>query len=248
MREAYPEVTADAFRDSITGYHAFVAAMTDDDVNPGSAVETATSSSPATPAAVSPGVPAGTPTLTDPIAPEPGRATDGDALLAMARAALDSQRIEHPEIARRNRSQLVAQVDPLSGWARLHDGELLPPTSLTAVMQTMPGRVGILCLRPLAAADLTAHNLGRTTRDVSLPLRELLGSLDGARCRFPACTRHKKLHAHHVLYWSDDGPTDLANLVNPEYDLRRGATRAASRCALQRPPARRSAERPNSTR
>ncbi len=160
-------------------------------------------------------VPAGTPgpPVADPIAPESSRATDGDALLDLACAALDSQRTAHPEIARRTRAHLVVQVDPLSGWARLRDGELLPPTSLKAVLKTLPGRGGILRLRRLTAADLTAHDLGRSTREPSLALRELLGSLDGERCRFPGCTRHTKLHAHHVVYWADDGPTDLSNLL-----------------------------------
>ena len=61
--------------------------------------------------------------------------------------------------------------------------------------------------------DLTRHDLGRRTRDVSPPLRSLLGVIDGERCRFPSCTRRTNLHAHHVVYWSRGGPTDLANLV-----------------------------------
>ena len=131
----------------------------------------------------------------------------------MACAALDRQRVEHPEMTRRTRAQLIAQIDPLSGWARLHDGELLPPTSLKHVMKTLPGRGGILRLRPVTDTDLTAYDLGRDSREPSLALRELLGSLDGERCRFPGCTRHKKLHAHHVVYWSADGRTDLSNLA-----------------------------------
>jgi len=46
-----------------------------------------------------------------------------------------------------------------------------------------------------------------------LVLRELLGTVDGERCRFPACTRVRKLHAHHVRLWSQNGTTDLANLL-----------------------------------
>jgi hypothetical protein len=29
----------------------------------------------------------------------------------------------------------------------------------------------------------------------------------------PGCTRTRNLHAHHVIYWSHGGATDLANLV-----------------------------------
>jgi hypothetical protein len=32
-------------------------------------------------------------------------------------------------------------------------------------------------------------------------------------CRFPGCGAVRFLHAHHVVSWTDDGPTDLDNLV-----------------------------------
>ena len=144
------------------------------------------------------------------VATQPVPVTDSDALLEMARRALDHQQAAHPEVARRRRAALVAQVDPLSGWARLRDGELLPPSSLRNVLRTLPGRTQ---LRHLAASDLTQHDLGRTSRHPSLALRELIGTLDGERCRFPGCTRRRRLHAHHVQHWADGGRTDLDNLV-----------------------------------
>ncbi|HVM28297.1 MAG TPA: DUF222 domain-containing protein [Mycobacteriales bacterium] len=146
-------------------------------------------------------------------APARPRATDGDALLALAQDALAAEKQAHPDIARRRRPGLTAQVDPLSGWARQPDGELLPPPNLRAVMKTLPGRGGAIRLRPVTDADLRRFDLGRTQREASAKLRELLGILDGERCRFPGCTRVKKLHAHHVLFWRDGGATDLSNLV-----------------------------------
>lgn len=164
------------------------------------------------PAAVTPSapvdVPAGTSTLD-----EPKPATDSEALLAMARLTLDRQRAEHPDVARRTRSRLTVQIDPLSGWGRLHDGEIVPPASLASIAHTLPGPGRIRRLRPLRDSDLTRHDLGTTTREPSLALRELVGCIDGERCRFPGCTRRRKLHAHHVIYWSHGGPTDLSNLV-----------------------------------
>jgi hypothetical protein len=145
--------------------------------------------------------------------PEPTPVTDGEALLALAQDALAAEQAVHPDIARRRRPMLTAHIDPLSGWARQSDGELLPPSSLRAVMKTLPGRGGVLRLRPITAADLRRHDLGRSQREANVALRELLGALDGERCRFPGCTRHKKLHAHHVMYWSDGGRTDLDNLL-----------------------------------
>ena len=150
-----------------------------------------------------PGVPAGTP------AP---RATVVDALLHLARSFLDQQQAAHPALARRRRADLIAQVDPLSGWARLRDGELLPPGTLERVGGRVP-ESGFDRLRPLTAADRTQQDVGRTQRLPSLALRELLGALDGERCRFPGCTRHRRLHAHHVVFWSAGGSTDLDNLV-----------------------------------
>jgi hypothetical protein len=102
-------------------------------------------------------------------------------------------------------------IDPLSGWARTERDELLPPSTLRAVLKTLPGREQQLPrVRPLTAADLTRHDQGRRSRVVSGPQRTLLGQLDGECCRFPGCTRTRKPHAHHVRFWSVGGPTDLA--------------------------------------
>ena len=60
----------------------------------------------------------------------------------------------------RYRPRLTAQIDPLSGWARLHNGELLPPQ----IAQTL---------------SLTQFDRGRSQRDVDLPLRQFLGAVDG---------------------------------------------------------------------
>ncbi|MEO9222383.1 MAG: HNH endonuclease signature motif containing protein [Mycobacteriaceae bacterium] len=52
--------------------------------------------------------------------------------------------------------------------------------------------------------ELLQHQTHRLHRPSDTP---------AARCRFPGCTRHRKLHVHHVRFWSDDGLTDLANLI-----------------------------------
>lgn len=115
------------------------------------------------------------------------RASDANALVELARRALEHQRSQHPDIARRARSALTPQVDPLSGWARLCDGELLPPSSLKSVLRSLPGRGGLVRLRPLTPpADLRRADLGRSARHPNLRLRELLGAVDGECCRFPA--------------------------------------------------------------
>ena len=55
------------------------------------------------------------------------RVTDGDALLAMAKDALASS-TPMPDAARRDRFRMTVSVDPLSGWGRMRNGELLPPS------------------------------------------------------------------------------------------------------------------------
>ena len=156
-------------------------------------------------------VPAGTPEPDGPaFTPDPDRPWfEGPgpppAILNDALVRLDEQ----AGTARRGRpARLQVLIDPLSGWGRLQDGELLPPGSLEAVRDQLPRR-----LRPLTAADLTAHDAGRADRLPSALLRQFLGAVDGERCRFPGCPRSRSLHAHHVRFWRDGGRTDLANLA-----------------------------------
>jgi hypothetical protein len=134
----------------------------------------------------------------------PGRQVSlSDALLHLARASLGAVATARPDLARRHRRLLTVQVDPLSGWARLPDGELLPPD---AGRRRVP-------LRAVAPRGLTRHDRGRSGRRPGPALRELLADVDGERCRMPGCTHRRDLHAHHVRWWSRGGRTDLANLV-----------------------------------
>jgi hypothetical protein len=101
-------------------------------------------------------------------------------------------------------------IDPMSGWARTTKDELLPPETVAEMLGSghrMPR------IRPLTPADLHQLDRGRGSRLVTPALRTMLGQLDGECCRFPGCTRNKRLDAHHVVYWRDGGRTDLANLV-----------------------------------
>ncbi|MCU1588158.1 MAG: endonuclease, partial [Frankiales bacterium] len=101
-------------------------------------------------------------------------------------------------------------IDPMSGWARTTKDELLPPETVAEMVGSghrMPR------IRPITPADLQRLDRGRDSRLVTPALRTLLGQVDGECCRFPGCTRTKKLDAHHVTYWRDGGRTDLANLL-----------------------------------
>jgi len=131
----------------------------------------------------------------------PGRVTLADALV---RAVL------RPSDCAPATVQLLH--DPLTGWARTPQDELLPPATVAQVLTALPRkrtRRGALTV----ATDLTRYDQGRSSRTVSPPLRALLGQLDGERCRFPGCIHTRYLHAHHLLFWRDGGATDIANLV-----------------------------------
>jgi hypothetical protein len=54
---------------------------------------------------------------------------------------------------------------------------------------------------------------GRRTRKIPAPLLRALHHRDAKTCRFPGCTHTRWLHAHHVDFWGQLGPTDLHNLV-----------------------------------
>ncbi|MGY6650770.1 DUF222 domain-containing protein [Amycolatopsis sp. TRM77291] len=56
-------------------------------------------------------------------------------------------------------------------------------------------------------------DVGRLRRFVTPGQRRALNIRDGG-CAFPGCHRKpKNCHAHHIVHWADDGPTDLRNLV-----------------------------------
>jgi HNH endonuclease len=55
-------------------------------------------------------------------------------------------------------------------------------------------------------------DLGRSQRLVNRAQRRALRFRDGPGCGFPGCSaRH--VDAHHITFWADGGPTDLANLI-----------------------------------
>jgi hypothetical protein len=55
-------------------------------------------------------------------------------------------------------------------------------------------------------------DIGRKTRAVPPAMQRALRSRDGG-CRFPGCTRHRFVDAHHIRHWANGGETSLDNLV-----------------------------------
>ncbi len=55
-------------------------------------------------------------------------------------------------------------------------------------------------------------DIGRKSRSIPPAIRRALNHRDGG-CRFPGCTAHKYVDAHHIVHWADGGETKLDNLV-----------------------------------
>ena len=140
----------------------------------------------------------------------PPRASKGAGFLQLAKDYLNQRAQARPKRARRDRAKLACHVDPLSGWVRLPDGELLPADVAAHEGLTLPGGIS---LRRLRRSDLTRYDAGRRRREPDQQLRDLLATIDGHRCRYPGCGRTQRLHAHHVRHWLRGGRTDFANLI-----------------------------------
>ena len=54
--------------------------------------------------------------------------------------------------------------------------------------------------------------IGRRSRKIPAALRRAVRERDGYRCTFPGCST-RRTEAHHILYWSLGGPTELENLL-----------------------------------
>jgi len=60
--------------------------------------------------------------------------------------------------------------------------------------------------------DGSALDVGRRTRSIPPAIRRALQRRDHG-CRFPGCTAHKYVDAHHIMHWADGGETKMDNLV-----------------------------------
>ncbi len=74
----------------------------------------------------------------------------------------------------------------------------------------------LACDADLIGALVDTHGevlaLGRTRRLVSRAQRRALMIRDGI-CQFSGCHQIRHLQAHHIVAWSNGGPTDLDNLI-----------------------------------
>lgn len=153
----------------------------------------------------------------DPVDPDASARLDGprrvgwaDGLVRMAAEAADAL---DPAVARTgqhgDRALVVLHhdVDPNGalGPAQLELGATLPDTvarflSCDAKVQVLTSRLGQLV------------GINPAQRTPNRATRRYLARRDQG-CTHPLCSQRRWLHAHHVVHWTDGGPTVPANLV-----------------------------------
>lgn len=140
------------------------------------------------------------PTHTDGVVIEARRA---DALLALC-----SQRIADDADADRATVVVHASLEALSGRrnAETEHGAVMPPEAL----QRLACDARIQVVAENEASDAIA--LGRTKREPSASMMRQLRHRDRG-CRFPGCGSTAFANAHHIVWWSRGGATDLNNLL-----------------------------------
>jgi hypothetical protein len=126
-----------------------------------------------------------------------------DALLALC-----SQRIATDADADRATVVVHASLEALAGKrnAETEHGAVMPPEALQRL--ACDARVQVV-----AESDAgEAVAFGRTRREPSVSMMRQLRHRDRG-CRFPGCGSTAFANAHHIVWWSHGGGTDLDNLL-----------------------------------
>ena len=138
-----------------------------------------------------------------------------------------------------DRYQVVVHVDTAALRDREADSRLADGTPLPA--ETARRLACDAAIVPLIERAGKPLSVGRKTRSVPPALRRALASRDRG-CRFPGCTNHRTVDAHHIEHWADGGATSLENLValcrHHHRLLHEGGytvTRAGARFVFRRP-------------
>lgn len=132
-----------------------------------------------------------------------------DALATVARCALAMSEARR---AGGDPVELVVHVDAVtlaaervSERSELQEGPTLAP-------ETARRLACDAALVRIAERDGRPLSISRRARTIPPALRRALRSRDDG-CRFPGCTHHRYLHAHHIHHWAKGGQTNLDNLV-----------------------------------
>jgi hypothetical protein len=137
----------------------------------------------------------------------PAETRNADALVAMAKLAVSAPADSAPpppEVVVVDRKLLTGEAD--EGRCYLDGGVAIPPETARRLA------CDATIVDMVQAADGTPLDVGRKRRTPSAALRRALRRRDRS-CRFPGCGARRFLHAHHIVFWTDGGGTNLANLV-----------------------------------
>jgi hypothetical protein len=143
-----------------------------------------------------------------PVMPAEHDAAYIEARRADALVALCSQRIAVDADTDRATVVIHASLDALEGRrnAETEHGAVMPPEAL----QRLACDARIQVVAENDAGD--AVRFGRTRREPSAAMLRQLRHRDRG-CRFPGCGSTAFANAHHIVWWSRGGATDLDNLV-----------------------------------
>jgi hypothetical protein len=145
------------------------------------------------------------------VAGEPARSPAqrrADALVDICRRFLDHQQTRRGGRHRPHLNVITTLPDLQNGG----DGRLVDGTPLdAAILSRLACDAGVH--RVVTDGRSSILDYGTTTRTAPAPLYNALVIRDGL-CRFPGCDRPPDwTEAHHLVPWTDGGPTDLDNLV-----------------------------------
>jgi hypothetical protein len=132
------------------------------------------------------------------------RRADALVMLCSAQIASDPDADRATLVVHTRLEALLDETDPPN--AEIEDGPVIAPESARR----------LACDARIQVITDDVHGdplrLGRLTRIPSAPLVRQLRYRDRT-CRFPDCGRRRFTNAHHVVWWSRGGRTDLDNLV-----------------------------------
>ena len=127
----------------------------------------------------------------EPFTPEPGASEPG---------ASEPGAAEPGAAAREHRTSAGAGVRSPSGQ---------PLLTATALRRMCENSVRVFLTDP----EGRPLDLGRKVRHATKKQRRVLHVRHDSHCGFPGCTQRHRLIPHHVHWWSQDGLTDLDNLI-----------------------------------
>lgn len=144
-------------------------------------------------------------TSDEPIEPAQSNA---DALVSVADASLTAR-----EGGRSggDRYQVVVHTDATAGNGGVSNGGVFGDGA-TACPETVERMACDASVVQMSECNGKPVRVGRKTRTISPALRRALRSRDRC-CRFPGCSNHRFVDAHHIHHWARGGNTDLSNLV-----------------------------------